>query len=301
MTRCSVCIAAYRRPQGLNALLDSLLVQQLPRDTEVEIIVVDNDPDGSGATVCGARSVAPPFALRVLRQPEKNISLTRNAAVTAASGEYLLFIDDDETAAPQRLAAHLDAMRQFGADAAFGRIVSVFPDNAPAWIRSLALFARPLPALGEAAAATPTSNCCVRAALLKATPGPFDPAYGTTGGEDSHLFKRLSRGGARLISAPDACVSEHIPPARTRLGWILRRAYRGGNTFTRIMLELAGAQRRRAAVAAGCRALSFLVLSLLLTLVCLPSPRHAGHWLTKIAANLGHLAALRGRYHHEYK
>jgi succinoglycan biosynthesis protein ExoM len=301
MTVCSICIAAYRRPEGLDALLSSLLALHVPPATQVEIVVVDNDPDGSALAVIRNRAVAPPFTLRLLAQPEKSISLTRNMAVTAATGDYLLFIDDDETAAPQWLAAHLDALRQLDADGSFGRIISIFPEGTPAWVRSLDVFTRPLPARGEDAIAIPTSNCCVRAALLKTEPGPFPLAYGTTGGEDSFLFKRLRRNGARLISVPEACVMERIPPARTRLGWILRRAYRGGNTFTRVMLELAGQRRRHVAFVAAARAACFLVVSSVLTPICLPSPRLAGHWATKVAANLGHLAALLGAYHHEYK
>ncbi len=302
MTRCSVCIAAYRRPEGLTALLDSLEAQTLPPDTTVEIIVVDNDPDGSAGAVCRARRPPPGLALRALAQPEKNISLTRNVAVGAATGDWLLFIDDDETAMPHWIAAHLAAVRQFGADGSFGRIVSEFPVGTAAWIRTLYLFTRPLPECGEEAIATPTSNCCIRAALLKAMPDPFPARYGTTGGEDSYLFKRLRRDGARWISAPEACVVERIPPARTRLCWILRRAYRGGNTFTRVTLDLADNRgRTRAAVALGGRAAGFLAASALLTVLCLPVPRYAGYWLTKVAANLGHLAAVRGRYHHEYR
>jgi hypothetical protein len=41
---------------------------------------------------------------------------------------------------------------------------------------------------GDTAVYTRSSNCIIKADLIKSEPGPFDPAYGITGGEDKHLF-----------------------------------------------------------------------------------------------------------------
>ena len=47
----SVCIATYRRPEGLRRLLESLEAQALPEDFSVEIVVVDNDPPSAEPVV----------------------------------------------------------------------------------------------------------------------------------------------------------------------------------------------------------------------------------------------------------
>ena len=47
----------------------------------------------------------------------------------------------------------------------------------------------------DTAVYTRSSNCIIKADLIKSEPGPFDPVYGITGGEDTHLFTRLQRKG----------------------------------------------------------------------------------------------------------
>src|SRR5260370_27318700 len=98
----SVCIATYRRLERLAAVLDDLSRQtQLP----MEIVVVDNDADGSAAAVVEAhRRTSPPFALHYAVQPLKNIALKRNRTVEMAAGEWVAFIDDYEPAPPDWLA-----------------------------------------------------------------------------------------------------------------------------------------------------------------------------------------------------
>src|SRR5438105_6517932 len=117
---CSVCIAAYKRPDLLENLLTSLVNQVLPEDVTLEIIVVDNDPEESARGVVQKFSDTARARFLYCRQPIKNISLTRNLAVANATGAYLLFIDDDETACREWVARLLRALREFDADGVFG-------------------------------------------------------------------------------------------------------------------------------------------------------------------------------------
>jgi len=91
----SICIATYRRPEGLSRLLDSLERLKLPTGVRVEIIVVDNDYNASAASIVLSRSSSlEPIHYCV--EPRRNIALARNRALVEASGEWILFIDDDE-------------------------------------------------------------------------------------------------------------------------------------------------------------------------------------------------------------
>src|SRR5271167_2266360 len=129
----SVCIATYRRPDRLAAVLDDLSRQEL---LPTEVVVVDNDADGSAAVVLEDRRRArPPFPLRYAVQPLKNIALTRNRTVEIAGGEWLAFIDDDERA-PSHWLARLDAAaKDYAADGVLGPVDPVVPPEAPRWIR----------------------------------------------------------------------------------------------------------------------------------------------------------------------
>ncbi|TFG60983.1 MAG: glycosyltransferase family 2 protein [Deltaproteobacteria bacterium] len=96
----SACVCTYRRPDLLGKLLDSLEAQVLPEEVDLEVVVVDNDPGRSGAPIVRRFTDTGRTRFSYFVQPVKNISLTRNVSVRNASGEYLLFIDDDEVAPP---------------------------------------------------------------------------------------------------------------------------------------------------------------------------------------------------------
>jgi succinoglycan biosynthesis protein ExoM len=76
MSTLSLCIATYRRPERLAAVLFDLTRQTRLPD---EVVVVDNDASESARPVVEARLAAgSPYPIRYAVQPQKNISLTRN-------------------------------------------------------------------------------------------------------------------------------------------------------------------------------------------------------------------------------
>jgi hypothetical protein len=52
--RVAVCVATYRRPDGLARLLDGLAA--LTGDALVRVVVNDNDPEGPARDACEARA-----------------------------------------------------------------------------------------------------------------------------------------------------------------------------------------------------------------------------------------------------
>ena len=92
---CSICVNTYKRPVLLKKLLLSFEEQELPQNTELEIIIVDNGPKQLGKKVAEEFKRRNNLKINYFVQPIKNISLTRNVAVKNATGEYILFVDDD--------------------------------------------------------------------------------------------------------------------------------------------------------------------------------------------------------------
>jgi GT2 family glycosyltransferase len=92
----SVVVAAYEAAATIGSALASALEQTLPPH---EVIVVD---DGSEDDLDAALT---PFADRitVLRQENKGAGPARNAAVAAASGEFVTILDADDRYDPRRL------------------------------------------------------------------------------------------------------------------------------------------------------------------------------------------------------
>jgi succinoglycan biosynthesis protein ExoM len=296
----SVCIATYRRPERLKALLADLVTQQLP---PLEIVVVDNDRRASArAVVNQRRRQGAPFPIHYDVQGEKNISLTRNRTVAMASGEWLCFIDDDERAPATWLGRLADAARGNGVDGVLGPVVPVLPRTAPEWIRRGSFYSWARMPTGTVVPRNLLrfGNVLLRARLLKHH--RFDPAYGLTGGEDGDLLARVVDDGARLVWCDEAIVKEPVEPSRMSLRWLLRRALRGGQDFARH--TFAGRYGRQSFARRAqfvIRAIAQLALAGLLALLTWPFGRHrAARWLLKAAANAGKLSVLGGWHYREY-
>lgn len=301
MKRISVCIATYRRPQQLALLLADLAAQTVP---PAQVVVVDNDvAETARATVANLRAVPLPFALDYAVQPEKNISLTRNLSVALARGDWLALVDDDERAPADWLERLCAAADRYHADGVLGPVVPQLPLSAPTWLRRGRFYDFPRMPSGATVPANRLrlGNALLHASPVRAEPGPFDPAYGLTGGEDGDLLGRLVRHGVCIVWCDEACVHEPVEAARQSLRWLMRRALRGGQDFARHTLNgRYGArplQRPRLLARAGVQ----LVAAATLALLSAPFGRHrAVRWLLSASANLGKLSVLWGWHYREY-
>lgn len=298
----SVCIATYRRPERLAALLDDLGRQELLPD---EVVVVDNDAAGSAREVVEQRRAQGcSFTLLYEIQPERNIAMTRNRTVHLARGEWLAFVDDDERAPASWLGQLLSAADRHQADGVLAPVEPQVPDSAPTWIRRGRFYD-----WGHAPSGTvvPTDmlrfgNVLLRGAPLRAEPGPFDVSFGLSSGEDHEILLRLIAKGAKLVWCDEAIVWEPIEARRLSLRWLLHRALSGGQYFARVSIggrDRAVSPARRTLMML--RWVAQLLLALALAGLCLPVGRHrAVGWLLKASANLGKLSVILGWRYRDY-
>ncbi|MEW1835193.1 glycosyltransferase family 2 protein [Microbacterium sp. NPDC079995] len=238
-----VAVPSYRRPDRLRRLLAALAEHREDvRPVVAEVLVIDNDPEGSAAgaaTEAGASYVS---------EPRPGLAAVRNRAIDEAltrAADALVFIDDDEVPEPGWLRTLLDPWASGEADLVSGRVESAF-DSAPSeWITAGGFFRRVRFANGERMPVAPTNNLLIGCAILRTTGIRFDEDFGRTGGEDIHFTSALHRRGARIVAAADAVVIDHVPDDRATPSWVLRRAFRVGTTTARGDIDLtAGAPRR---------------------------------------------------------
>jgi succinoglycan biosynthesis protein ExoM len=297
----SVCIATYRRPERLDALLGDLSSQKLP---PFEVIVVDNEAAGGGRNVVEARRVTTSFPLKYDIQPERGIALTRNLTVKLATGEWLAFIDDDERAPVDWLQQLVDAAVRYAADGVLAPVVPVVPDEAPRWIRLGHFYDFPRAQSGSVVPLNRMrfGNVLLRGEPLRREPGPFDPAYRLMTGEDGDLLTRMANKGARIVWCDEAIVTERVEAGRLSMRWILMRALSGGQEYARKVLDgTYGRINRVKRLALFCRALIQMLIALVLSAATLPLGRHrAAHWLMRAWANLGKLSVFWGWKYEAY-
>ncbi|MEV6179062.1 CDP-glycerol glycerophosphotransferase family protein [Streptomyces sp. NPDC052015] len=111
MPRFSIIVPCFKVQGFLRECLDSVLEQSY-RDVEV-IAVDDRSPDGCGAIL--DEYAAHDERVRVLHLPE-NVGLgrARNAGLPHAAGDYLFFLDSDDTLTPGALRAMADRLDESG-------------------------------------------------------------------------------------------------------------------------------------------------------------------------------------------
>ncbi|MEU9285070.1 bifunctional glycosyltransferase family 2 protein/CDP-glycerol:glycerophosphate glycerophosphotransferase [Streptomyces sp. NPDC048275] len=109
MPRFSVIVPAYKVQAYLHECLESVLDQSYP---DLELIAVDDhSPDACGAII--DEFAARDGRVRPVHLPE-NVGLgrARNAGLERATGDYLIFLDSDDTLTPDALRAIADRLKE---------------------------------------------------------------------------------------------------------------------------------------------------------------------------------------------
>jgi glycosyltransferase involved in cell wall biosynthesis len=226
----SVLIPTFRRPELLRAAIDSVLAQQ-ELAVDVEIVVIDNDPAGSARGVVADLASTGAMELRYLCEPRPGISHARNTGVAASRGAYVAFLDDDEAASPLWLASFLATMRTHLGDVVVGPVQPRFPDGVSVAAYARRVYERDAQApTGQAIEWSGIGNSLLRRDRCLAAAVPFDPQFGLSGGEDTVFLARLRERGRRLVWCAEALVTEEIPADKLAPRYLLRRAFRSGQT-----------------------------------------------------------------------
>jgi glycosyltransferase involved in cell wall biosynthesis len=111
----TIVIPTYQRRDSVCAVV-AALSRQTYKGEFVVVVVVDGSTDGTADALA---KVSCPFPLRIVEQPNRGAASARNRGAANASGEILLFLDDDMIAEPDLLEQHA-RMYRAGADAVTG-------------------------------------------------------------------------------------------------------------------------------------------------------------------------------------
>ena len=98
----SVIIPVYGVENFLERAVDSVLNQTLE---EKEIILVDDGSPDACPEICDRYAREHPGLVRVLHQENQGLGMARNAGVRMAQGEYIAFLDSDDTVEPDMYQA----------------------------------------------------------------------------------------------------------------------------------------------------------------------------------------------------
>lgn len=221
----SVIIATHARPDSLPRLVASLAPQLVSERRE--LIIAEN---GTPAPMQLALEAVP---LKHLHEPRPGKCRIQNRAIEEASGEILVFLDDDLVVAPGYLDAveqFFDAHREFAAMK--GRILPA--EDPEKKVGPMAVYLD-LPIVDHGDEVVEVrgvlgANMAFRADALRQV-GPFDERLGPGAGgheEETEMSQRLRHAGFRIGYAPKALVYHEVDPARASRERFIRIARERG-------------------------------------------------------------------------
>ena len=111
-TQLSVIIPVYNVEQYLETCLDSVLmaVDKLAPSQTYEIICVDDGATDSSPAILDNYAANNPY-IRVIHKSNGGLSDARNAGMDAANGEYIYFLDSDDSITPDTFVGMLEQVR----------------------------------------------------------------------------------------------------------------------------------------------------------------------------------------------
>jgi glycosyltransferase involved in cell wall biosynthesis len=235
----SLIVPTYRRPHDVMRCLESLRSQTL---SDFELLVVDNSPDAELRSRIDALEPDPRIRACYVHEPKLGLHNARHAGARAATGEVLVFTDDDAVFDPNWLAAYQRRFLEHSdMAAAGGRVLPEWAAPPPDWLCS-AMQADPgmFPALSlldlsPEFSLSPSGiffgvNMAIRRdALFDA--GGFNPEiFGQRwlGDGETGLNRKLWAKQQLIGYVPDALVYHHVSSERMTVAYLRRRQLHEG-------------------------------------------------------------------------
>ena len=234
----TVALCTHNHADRLVRTLADLALLKAPRQPW-ELLVIDNGCRDGTPELLARHAWLPGWQVRVVREDKLGLSNARNRAISEARGEYVIFMDDDETPDPNWLCAYERLIDAQHPDAFGGRQVVLFEDVRPPWLRDELLgFLGELNRSNDIVPLTDPytpfygGNFGFRKTVCERV-GNFDPMLGrkgsdNTGGEEVHFYRRLLDAGFKVWWTPDAIIHHRIQAAKLERGYFLDLHYRMG-------------------------------------------------------------------------
>jgi len=112
MVEISVIMLVYNREKYVSRAIESILNQTF---RDFEYIIVDNGSSDQSGEICD-RYASANRQIKVIHRERGNIGSGRNAGLDAATGKYIMYVDDDDIAHPNMLKFLHDLITKYDAD-----------------------------------------------------------------------------------------------------------------------------------------------------------------------------------------
>jgi succinoglycan biosynthesis protein ExoM len=228
----SVCICTFRRPEQLRCLLQKLPEQNTGGLFSYSIVVADNDASRSAEGVVKEFTAVSNIAVTYCVEVRQNIARARNKVVENAQGDFIAFIDDDESPAGDWLLRLYSTCLAYDVDGVLGPVKASYECVPPDWMIKGGFFERPSYTTGYELhwPETRTGNVLFRRSIVDPGELPFRTQFDTMA-EDLDFFRRMMDRGRKFVWCNEAVVYEAVPASRCNRAYLLKRALLRGSNF----------------------------------------------------------------------
>lgn len=235
----TLSICTHNHLEALKQTLAGLHDLNSPKDSW-ELLIIDNaSTDGTGTWLAQGGWQRTDIDCRIVQESQLGVAHARNRALSEARGEYVVFLDDDETPEPDWLTQLEQAIDVHQPAAIGGRIRAQLPGSRPDWLSDELLgflgelnYGPAERALTETSTPIFTGNAVFHRQTVMDI-GGFDGNLGRrgniqSGGEDTDLYRRLVNLKKAVCWVPQAVIYHRIEPWKLRRTYFLQLHYRQG-------------------------------------------------------------------------
>jgi glycosyltransferase involved in cell wall biosynthesis len=241
----SVILCTYNRCQSLTRALESVAASQIPKSTDWEVLIVDNNSKDETRAVAEFFCLRDPNHFRYVFEAQQGKSFALNRGVREAFGDILAFIDDDIIVEPAWLFELTRPLQDEQWAGAGGRVYLPKDFLPPSWmaiegnqslLSILALFD-----LGSEARMLPKppigNNMAFRREVFEKY-GGFRTDLGPAPGseiryEDTEFGSRVMNGGEKILYVPSAVVHHDVEERRLTKSFFLAYHFDYGRALIR--------------------------------------------------------------------
>ena len=203
--RATIQLCTYNRAHLLERVLDGCFEQTVPADSYEIVLVNDGSTDSTPEVIARAQARAT-CRFVVVNQQNSGLAKGRNVGIAQASGERIIFIDDDVLPLPNFVEEHLRTHDAHPKAIVRGGAINVESfDDLPPPVWKLHNYSGNF---------FWTTNVSVPLVTIRAI-GGFNESFSEYGWEDIDVGLRLRFGGVKAVFNPKALAYHWKPRPRT--------------------------------------------------------------------------------------
>lgn len=219
--------------------------QQVPPAWDIEILIVDNDANASAKAMIQEYQQHATFPISYFCEQNQGIPFARNRGCDeslAKNADWILLMDDDETADANWLMAYFEATQKYQGEVYSGPVRYIFPADYADWLGNKGDSETADGALKKRAS---TNNALVKRNVFEPSSYSlkFDIDMTFTGGSDTDFFIRYEKMGGKIIHVRNAVVAEEVIANRLTIAWRLSRQYRSSTNRVYVNKKIMGATK----------------------------------------------------------